>query len=150
MSKWMAQSVMFCSLVFIVMLLSFAASSQEPTLPGIMQRKLDHAHALLEGIIMEDFESLEESSRALLALSEEAGWLVTQSSQYTERSAAFRRAVSQLESAAKERNTEGAALGYVDMTLKCVQCHQYLRRTERADQGLFSPRDTGADSGLAR
>ena len=110
---------------------------QEPNLRFIMQRKLDHAHSLLEALITEDFETLEDSAGALRVLSEEAGWFVITTPEYTERSTTFRRAVAEIELSAKEKNLDRAALGYVDMTLQCVRCHQFLRGTARA--GL-SPR----------
>jgi hypothetical protein len=109
------------------------ASSQEPNARYIMQRKLDHAHSILEALIMEDFETLEDSAGALRALSEEAAWLVRETPEYTERSTSFRRAVSEIERSAKEKNLDRAALGYVDMTLQCVRCHEFLRGTARAD-----------------
>jgi hypothetical protein len=108
-------------------------SSQEPNARYIMQRKLDHAHSILEALIMEDFETLEDSAGALRALSEEAAWFVRETPEYTERSTSFRRAVSEIERSAKEKNLDRAALGYVDMTLQCVRCHQFLRGTARAD-----------------
>lgn len=111
-------------------LLSF--EEQEPNLRFIMQRKLDHAHSLLEALITEDFETLEDSAGALRALSEEAGWFVITTPEYTERSTSFRRAVTEIEQSAKEKNLDRAALGYVDMTLQCVRCHQFLRGTARA------------------
>lgn len=114
-----------------------ASKSQEPDIEQIMQRKLDHAHAILEALIIEDFETLEDSAAALRALSEEAGWFVLQTPEYAQRSSGFRQAVMQIEASAKGRNLEGAALGYVDMTLKCVQCHELLRGTRMA--GEFSP-----------
>jgi hypothetical protein len=109
------------------------ASSQEPNARYIMQRKLDHAHSILEALIMEDFETLEDSAGALRALSEEAAWFVRETPEYTERSTSFRRAVSEIERSAKEKNLDRAALGYVDMTLQCVRCHEFLRGTARAD-----------------
>lgn len=109
------------------------ARAQEPNLKYIMQRKLDHAHSILEALITEDFETLEDSAGALRALSEEAGWFVLQTPEYNERSTAFRRAVAEIEASAKERQLDRAALGYVEMTLKCIQCHQYLRGVARAD-----------------
>ncbi len=120
-------------LVLVGSVLSF--EEQEPNLKFIMQRKLDNAHSLLEALITEDFETLEDSAGALRVLSEEAAWFVITTPEYTERSTAFRRAVSEIEQSAKEKNLDRAALGYVDMTLQCVRCHQLLRGTARA--GLF-------------
>lgn len=109
---------------------------QEPNLRFIMQRKLDHAHSILEAVITEDFETLEDSAGALRTLSEEAGWFVIMTPEYAERSGAFRRTVVEIEQSAKEKNLDRAALGYVDMTLQCVRCHQFLPGTARA--GLSS------------
>ena len=83
---------------------------------------------------MEDYETLEDSAAGLQKLSEEAGWFVLQTPEYTQRSAGFRHAVMEIEASAKERNLEGAALGYVDMTLKCVQCHELLRGSQMAGE----------------
>ena len=111
--------------------------SQALEIEQIMQRKLDHAHAILEALIMEDYETLEDSAIALQKLSEEAGWFVLQTPEYAQRSAGFRYAVMEIEASAKARNLEGAALGYVDMTLKCVQCHELLRGSQMA--GEYTP-----------
>ena len=79
---------------------------------------------------------------ALRALSEESGWFVMMTPEYTERSTAFRRSVMEIENSAKEKNLDRAALGYVDMTLQCIRCHQFLRGTARADwNGLLLPRN---------
>ena len=124
-------------LVLVLVGSVLSREEQEPNLRFIMQRKLDHAHSLLEALITEDFETLEDSAGALRVLSEEAGWFVITTPEYTERSTTFRRAVAEIEQSAKEKNLDRAALGYVDMTLQCVRCHQFLRGTARA--GL-SPR----------
>jgi hypothetical protein len=110
-----------------------SSAGQEPNLRFIMQRKLDHAHSILEALITEDFETLEDSAGALRALSEEAAWFVIMTPEYAERSNSFRRAVVEVEQSAKEKNLDRAALGYVDMTLQCVRCHQFLRGVARAD-----------------
>ena len=135
----MQHSMKWIIAVAVVGLVTTAAlsTSQEPDISQIMQRKLDHAHAILEALIVEDFETLEDSASALEKLSEEAGWFVLQTPEYTQRSAAFRHAVTQIKASAEDKNLEGAALGYVDMTLKCVQCHELLRGTRMA--GEFSP-----------
>lgn len=118
--------------VAAVALTAALSGSQEQDIEQIMQRKLDHAHAILEALIMEDYEALEDSAIALQKLSEDAGWFVLQTPEYTQRSTAFRHAVMEIEASAKERSLEGATLGYVDMTLKCVQCHELLRGRQMA------------------
>jgi hypothetical protein len=137
------RTFLMATLLSVVVLAAVGLSrEQEPNLRFIMQRKLDNAHAILEALITEDYESLEDSAGAILKLSEESAWFVIQSPEYTERSTSFRRAVSEIQAAAKEKNLDRAALGYVDMTLKCVQCHRYMRGTARADLEI-GPEDLG-------
>lgn len=124
-------------LVLVLVGSVLSLEEQEPNLRFIMQRKLDQSHSILEALITEDFETLEDSAGALKVLSEEAGWFVNMTPEYAERSSAFRRAVIEIEQSAKDKNLDRAALGYVDMTLQCVRCHQFLRGAARA--GL-SPR----------
>jgi hypothetical protein len=108
-------------------------AEQEPNIRLIMQRKLDNAHSILEAVITEDYETMEDAAGALRALSEEAGWFVLTTPEYTERSTAFRRSAAEIQLSAREKNLDRAALGYVDMTLQCVRCHQLLRGSARAN-----------------
>jgi hypothetical protein len=65
-------------------------------------------------------------------LSLTSSWSVLTTSEYEQASAEFRRSAEALHRAALEKGIDGAALAYVDMTLKCVQCHKYLRGARRA------------------
>ena len=123
-----------CALALLIaaVFVGDGVASQESSLESIMQRKLDYAHVVLEALITEDWEALAEGAANLTALSNQANWFVLNTSEYTERSAAFRRAVAEIASSAEEKNQEGAALGYVEMTLTCVKCHQSLRGARRA------------------
>ena len=49
----------------------------------------------------------------------------------------FRRAVENLQEKAAQKNLDGAALGYVELTLTCVKCHKYVREAgmTRLDRG---------------
>ena len=84
----MKQSMKWIVAVAVIALATTAAvsRSQEPNISQIMQRKLDHAHALLEALIVEDYVTLEASARALQKLSEGAGWFVLQTPEYKQRS----------------------------------------------------------------
>jgi len=51
----------------------------------------------------------------------------------------FRRNAASLVQKAKEKNLDGAALAYVDMTLTCVKCHKHMRETRRTRLDLPNP-----------
>ena len=97
-----------------------------------MKAKLEHSQQVLKGLAMEDFDLIAKHSQAMSLLCEDEIWMVLQTPEYRARSAEFRRSVDAVTEAAKKKNLEAAALGYVDATLKCVSCHKYVRKVRMA------------------
>ena len=97
-----------------------------------MRIKLKHAKEVLEGLTLEDFDRIQKNGQAMSLLSHEAQWNVIQTPQYMQHSGEFRRATEALAEAAKKKNIDGAALAYMEVTLKCVNCHKYVRRIKVA------------------
>lgn len=120
----------------------------QPTTKTVMWAKLDHSKNILEGLTTENFDLIGRHAQALALLSHEQAWRVVQTEEYAQRSAEFRRAVDALTNAAKQRNLDGATVAYVDTTLKCVECHQYVRRIRTAaqDTDKVRPERKGAKS----
>ena len=104
-------------------------------LQPLMQLKLEESKSILEGLTLEDFEKIGRSARSLKLLSTESGWNVIQTDEYATQSRDFRRTCDLIAEAAKEKNISRATLGYVAMTVRCVECHAYMRKhkAERAD-----------------
>ena len=102
---------------------------------AFMQLKLDRSKDLLEGIVLEDFAAIAKHAQQLSLLSQESTWQVVDTPEYVRHSAEFRRAVDSMSGAARDENIDAATLGYMEMTLKCVQCHKYVRdvRMAKAD-----------------
>jgi cytochrome c556 len=92
-----------------------------------MRKKLVHAQKILEGITTDDLETVAKHAQELSLLSQAASWQVLQTPDYLQHSNEFRRAANSLTEAAKKRNADGAALAYLDVTMKCVTCHKYVR-----------------------
>ena len=92
-----------------------------------MHRKLEHSQKVLEGIVVEDFDLIEKNARTLKLLSQAAEWQIFPSAEYRRHSEEFRRTTETLAKAAREKNLDGAALAYVQLTLDCVNCHKYVR-----------------------
>jgi len=107
-------------------------SRQSDPLETIMQRKLEYAHNLFQALILEDFDAMDRNSERLQRLSEASSWNVIRTHEYTRHSSEFRRTVDALRKAAQEEDLDAAALAYAEMTLKCVQCHKYVRGVDRA------------------
>jgi hypothetical protein len=119
--------------------------AEKPTdVAAFMRLKLQHSQKLLEGIALEDFASIEKSAQQLSLLSHEENWRVFTTPEYLRHSEEFRRAVETVREAATKKNVDGAALGYVGMTLNCVQCHKYVRDVRMAHgPGFDAPAVSG-------
>jgi hypothetical protein len=103
----------------------------------LMRKKLQHAQKVLEGIALNDFEKILEQADALMQVSKEVEWKVLRTPRYEVQSNEFRRALETLQEKATQKNLDGAALGYVELTLTCVKCHKYVREAgmTRLDRG---------------
>jgi hypothetical protein len=107
----------------------------------LMRKKLTHAQKVLEGIALNDFNKIAEQAGELIEVSKAAEWAVVKTPQYELRSNQFRRAAEEMIEKAKEKNVDGAALSYVELTMSCVKCHKYVRevrmtRLDREQEGI--------------
>ena len=102
--------------------------SKEKLAP-LMQMKLDRSKSILEGLALEDYEKIAKNARALRLLSLESGWTVLQTEEYTEQSKDFRRNAELIAEAGADKDLGRATLGYVALTVRCVECHSYMRKT---------------------
>ena len=98
----------------------------------VMALKLKHAERVLEAVALADFDIMAKESQALSLLSQEATFNVLMTAEYAPQSLEFRRAADALTRAAKAKNIDAAALAYMDMTMKCVNCHKYVRDVRMA------------------
>lgn len=110
-----------------MLVVALAAQSRAEGPKALMQAKLEHSKALLEGLATEDFARLENHANELTLLSLETDWNVIQTGEYRRLSEDFRRSTTSLTEAAKAKNLDGATLAYVGVTMKCVECHKYVR-----------------------
>jgi cytochrome c556 len=93
-----------------------------------MRAKLKHSQEIIEGLALEDFNQIAKNAQQLSSLSQAMGWQVFPTEEYVVQSREFRRAVEALRNQAKEKNLDGAALAYLDVTMKCINCHKYVRK----------------------
>ena len=99
----------------------------EPKKPTVMQRKLTHSQKVLEGLATSDFRKIDAGADGLIECLKDATWKINDTDKYLLYSNEFLRRAETLKKAAKDKNTDAAALAYVDLTLTCVRCHQHLR-----------------------
>lgn len=121
-------------------LLFFGAALAQPQQPAgnldmFMRSKLEHSQRVLEGLTTGNHELVAKHAQQISLLSQAEMWQVLQTPEYFERSLEFRRATDAITEAAKNKNLDGATLAYVDMTVKCVSCHKYVRQVKVANDG---------------
>lgn len=107
---------------------------------GFMHLKLEHAQHVLEGIAIEDYEMIAKHSQQINLLTKDAMWQVIHTEAYLQFSDDFARSARRVTEAARDRNLDGAALAYMQLTLGCVNCHKYTRDVRMAR----TPNDRGA------
>ncbi len=113
-------------------------SGQQPkTAQDLMRKKLAHSQKVLEALALNDFAAIRTHAEELILIAKDVQWRIVKSPRYELHSNEFMRACEGLIEKAREKNTDGAALSYVDLTLSCVRCHKYVR--EQRDTRLNEP-----------
>ncbi|EMI56058.1 hypothetical protein [Rhodopirellula sallentina] len=125
--------IIICTLVFFVIAAALPTLANPPIVPSqeippLMRMKLEKSKAILEGLTLEDYEMVAANARSLRLLSLEAGWNVLQTKEYASQSRDFRRSTDLIAQAAEGKDINRATLGYVAMTVRCVECHSYMRK----------------------
>ena len=101
--------------------------SFHPVAP-LMRMKLEKSKAILEGLTLEDYDAVAKNAKSLRVLSLESGWNVFHTEEYDAQSREFRRGADMIAEAAIDKDISRATLGYVALTVRCVECHSYMRK----------------------
>ena len=99
-----------------------------------MRMKLEYSKKVLEGLTLEDYETIAKNAKALKKLSQDARWeqpTIPDPSDYDVFTGEFQRLTDELEKKAREKNIDGATLAYLRLTMNCVNCHKYVRQLAR-------------------
>jgi hypothetical protein len=120
-------------LTVLACLFAFRGEAREPGKASeLMQRKLACSQKILEGLALNDFKKMEQNADELISVSKLAEWRVVRTPTYELYSNEFRRTAETLGRRANEKNLDGAALAYVELTLTCVRCHKHVRDIRQA------------------
>lgn len=93
----------------------------------VMKKKLALSQKILEGLALEDFDKIKTGADDLVTVRQHAAFMVSKTAKYEGYTNDFQKHLEEIQKAAKKKSVEAAALGYVEMTLTCVRCHQYVR-----------------------
>jgi hypothetical protein len=125
------------ALLALVGLAAGVVSSQQPNRVGpFMRLKLTHAEKLLGALAVEDFETVARESQQISLLTNDEQWQVLQTPDYLRHSLEFRDAADRLTKAGREKNLDSAILVYLEMSMRCVNCHKHVRNVKMASLSL--------------
>ena len=117
----------FCLGLVLALAAGLAGLAKESKKDSLMRKKLSHSQKVLEGLALADFKKIASNAEDLIDISKAAEWRAVKSARYEVYSNEFRRVADRLIEKAKEKNIDGAALAYVELTLTCVRCHKHVR-----------------------
>jgi hypothetical protein len=95
-----------------------------------MRQKLEFSKKVLEGLTVEDYDTIAKNARALRLLSQAAEWevpTIPSATDYISYTNEFQRYTDELALRARQKNLDGATLAYLKLTMNCVHCHKYVR-----------------------
>ncbi len=94
-----------------------------------MRQKVAYSQQVLVGITLEDYRLIANNAEKLVELSNKTNWYSRQMPEYELFLNEFRRNAQQLKEAGQQKNLDAASLAYVQMTLSCVSCHKFIRKS---------------------
>jgi len=98
-----------------------------------MRKKLEASGQILEGLTSEDAQLIVKGAKALVEMSAAEKWQVQNNVMYRQFSGEFQRSAKGLLEAAEKENYDAAALKWIDTTMKCLECHKFVRGTRLAE-----------------
>ena len=110
-----------------------AEKGEEKSVSAFMRRKLELSQQALDGIVNEDFSLIKKSANELEKMGRQSEFEVYPLDEYTHFSAEYRRIAKAMGKQAEQKNIDGAAMAYVQLTMSCIECHKFSRRVRLAD-----------------
>lgn len=103
------------------------------SLHRFMRQKMQASNLILEGLCMDDLKTVAAGTQTLMKMPSEAKWRVSNDMMYRRYSNEFVQAVEELHKEAEENDIDGASMAWVNVTMKCMKCHKWVRNTVLAE-----------------
>jgi hypothetical protein len=108
---------------------TYAQAEKESGVKEAMRRKVAYSQQVLVGITLEDYGLVANNAEKLVELSNRTNWYSRQVPEYELFLNEFRRRAQEVMEAGRQKNLDAASLAYVQMTLSCVSCHKFIRKS---------------------
>lgn len=107
------------------------ASKSDLDQKKFMRKKLEASSQILEGLATENASLITQGARVLAEMSAADQWKVLNDATYGQYSNEFQRVATGLRDAAETNNFDSAALKWIDTTMKCIECHKFVRSSRK-------------------
>lgn len=107
---------------------------QASALSKFMRQKLNASNQILEGLCTEDLTMVQDGAKVLTRMSHEERWRVSSDMMYRRYSNEFIASVDELQKDAEANDLNKASLAWVNVTMKCLKCHEWVRNTVIAEK----------------
>ncbi len=98
-----------------------------------MRRKLEASGQILEGLTVENADLVVKGAKILVEISAAERFQVQHDVIYRQFSGEFQRTAKGMLEAAEKKNYDLVALKWMDTTMKCLECHKFVRGTRVAE-----------------
>jgi hypothetical protein len=95
-----------------------------------MKGKLMSNQKIVEGLTTKNYEMIRLGADAVTALTKGEHWFVLDTPEYKSYSEDMKAAATRLKEAAAKENIEAATLRYFELTLNCIDCHNYIEKQQ--------------------
>ena len=102
---------------------------EKSELAVFMRKKLDATNKVMEGLCLNDMKLVGKGAKSLMKISDSDRWRRSNDMMYLHHSREFDRAVDTLADKAEHENADGAALAWMEVTMSCIRCHDWVRDT---------------------
>ncbi len=96
----------------------------------LMRTKLMYSQNIVEGLAVKNFALVRDGAREIDGVMRAIVIGPNDNPEYKQMAADLRMATDNLVRAADSGNLEASALRYFELTLRCIDCHEFLRRVD--------------------
>lgn len=109
-----------------------SVTQQDSPKKTLVGQKLDTAQKLLAAVATNDNSQVEKHAQELIRISKDLAWKTVRTERYEELGKEYRNELETLIKAARAKNSQAMALGYVKTSLACFNCHDHVREVKIA------------------
>ena len=96
----------------------------------LMRSKLMYSQNIVEGLSIGRFDLIEAAAAEIERVAGAREWVTPDDPKLAQIREEMKSTAVRLRKTAQKKNLEGAAVRYFELTMKCIDCHQTLRKTD--------------------